>query len=322
MEANITRLLDESISIDDADTGSLVKIDKELKSSEKLKHKINNLLDEFKNEEEISVRYSSGSKKVNGTDPECKILKSRQGSHAAYNVQSTTDREHDLIVSLEGFSSRNNLNELTTQVENAENNLGKTCTTICADAGYSSIIDLVKLDLQGKKVVVPTQKQIEKDKKEAPFSKDKFDYHSDSETYSCPEGKELYKSSNKATKNDRLDYRIKNRQDCLNCNHFGTCTTSKEGRRINISIHQKTKEKLEEIYQSSYGQSVYQKRKMKAELPFGHIKRNLGMTTFLLRGMKGINAELGIVGTCFNISRMITLLGGVRPLITELQKVS
>jgi hypothetical protein len=95
------------------------------------------------------------------------------------------------------------------------------------------------------------------------------------------------------------------------CRCFGACTKSKEGRRISISIHQKTKEKLENTYQSDYRQEVYDKRKMKAELQFGHLKRNLGMSAFLLRGMKGINAELGIAGTCFNIARMITLLGGV-----------
>jgi transposase len=319
VETNINRLLEECNSIDESDTGSLVKIDKELRSSQRLSRKITSLLKEFDQQDDSSVRYNGGEKKLNGTDPECKIMKSRQGSHAAYNVQSTTDLEHGLIVSLEGTNSSNDLNELSDQVANAEKNLGKSCKTICADAGYSSINDLVKLDLQGKTIIVPTSKQIEK--AEDPFSKDKFRFIPDSDSYTCPEGKELYRSSNKATKNGRLAYRIKDKGDCLNCQHFGTCTKSKEGRRISISIHQKTKEKLENNYQSDYGQEVYDKRKMKAELQFGHLKRNLGMSAFLLRGMKGINAELGIAGTCFNIARMITLLGGVRPFMKKLQEI-
>lgn len=321
VEANIDRLLEESNSIDEADKGSLVKIDKELISSQKLSSKISSLLNEFDNQDDAAVRYSSGEKKVNGTDPESKIMKGRQGSHVSYNVQSTTDLENGLIVSLEGTNSSNDLNELSAQVAIAEKNLGKTCQTVCADAGYSSITDLVKLDSKGKKVIVPTTKQIEKNSKEYPFSKDKFQYNSDSDSYSCPEGKELYKSSNKATKNARLDYRMKNKEDCLNSKHFGACTKSKQGRRINISIHRKVKEKLENIYQSAYGQQVYEKRKIKAELQFGHLKRNLGMGAFLLRGIKGINAELGIAGTCFNIARMITLLGGVKSLINKLQEI-
>lgn len=321
VEENINRLLEESNSIDEADTGSIISLGKELKNSEKLKIKINSILEEFNKKEETKVRYSSGSKKVNGTDPECKILKSRQGSHASYNVQATTDLENGLIVSLEGTTSRNDLNQLSEQVAIAEDNLNKTCTTICADAGYSSITDLVKLDLQGKKVIVPTTKQVEKNKIDDPFANYNFEYCIESDTYTCPEGNQLYRSSIKATKNGSYDYRMKDKEDCLSCSYFGTCTKSKKGRRIKRSIHQKTKEKLAKIYESDYGQEVYGYRKLRAELQFGHIKRNLGMTTFLLRGMKGINAELGIAGTCFNIARMITLMGGVRPLINKLEQI-
>lgn len=321
VEANIIRLLEESNSIDEADTGSLVKMEKELKSSQKLTTKIESLLKEFEKQDDSSVRYSHGGKKLNGTDPDCKILKSRQGSHAAYNVQSTTDLQFGLIVSLEGSSSSNDLNELSTQVAIAEKNMGKKSETICADAGYSSINDLAELDSQGKIIIVPTTKQAEKDKVSDPFAKYNFKYDSDSDLYTCPEGKELYRTSIKPNKNGRLDYRIKNKADCLNCIHFGACTKSKKGRRINISIHQKIKERIENIYESDWGQTIYDKRKNVAELPFGHFKRNLGMNAFLMRGMKGINAELGIIGTCFNISRMITLLGGVRPLVTKLQEI-
>ena len=55
------------------------------------------------------------------------------------------------------------------------------------------------------------------------------------------------------------------------------------------------------------------------EHPFGHIKRNLGMTYFLLRGREGVQAEIGIAATGFNIMRMITILGGVTKFIAVLQ---
>lgn len=51
------------------------------------------------------------------------------------------------------------------------------------------------------------------------------------------------------------------------------------------------------------------KRKEKVELPFGHIKRNLNVGSFLLRGNSGVNAEMAVFSTCFNISRMMTLVG-------------
>ena len=69
------------------------------------------------------------------------------------------------------------------------------------------------------------------------------------------------------------------------------------------------KQQLERIYQSPQGQEVYKLRKEKVELPFGHMKRNLKAGQFMLRSKAGVDAELSILSTCFNIARMITLIG-------------
>ena len=47
----------------------------------------------------------------------------------------------------------------------------------------------------------------------------------------------------------------------------------------------------------------------KVELPFGHIKRNLKVNASLLRGLNGVKAEMSLLASCFNVSRMITILG-------------
>jgi hypothetical protein len=75
--------------------------------------------------------------------------------------------------------------------------------------------------------------------------------------------------------------------------------------------------RLEAQYEEPQSQEIYKLRKQKAELPFGHIKRNLKVDSFLLRGLKGVRAEASILATCFNLARMITLLG-VPALVREL----
>jgi hypothetical protein len=45
------------------------------------------------------------------------------------------------------------------------------------------------------------------------------------------------------------------------------------------------------------------------EHPFGHIKRNLQANAFLLRGRDGVGAESSLLATCFNLVRMMTILG-------------
>ncbi|HXZ36516.1 MAG TPA: transposase, partial [Thermodesulfobacteriota bacterium] len=57
--------------------------------------------------------------------------------------------------------------------------------------------------------------------------------------------------------------------------------------------------------------------KARVEHPFGHIKRNLKADAFLMRGREGVSAEASVLATCFNLARMISLLG-VSGLIAKL----
>lgn len=104
-------------------------------------------------------------------------------------------------------------------------------------------------------------------------------------------------------------YEIESQSFCLACAHFGVCTTSRTGRRIRRLEHEDTKLKLEKQYQTSESQAIYKLRKARVEHPFGHIKRNLGVGAFLLKGLDGVKAEMALLSSCFNLSRMITLLG-------------
>jgi len=76
-------------------------------------------------------------------------------------------------------------------------------------------------------------------------------------------------------------------------------------------------EKLERQYEQPDSQAIYNLRKQKVELPFGHFKHNLHVSGFLLRGLSGVRAEMSILSSCFNIARMISIIG-VSELITRI----
>jgi len=81
------------------------------------------------------------------------------------------------------------------------------------------------------------------------------------------------------------------------------------GRRI-VRLHNEAiKEKLEAQYEQTESQKIYAKRKARVEHPFGHIKRNLKTDAFLMRGRDGVQAETSLLATCFNMARMITIMG-------------
>lgn len=149
------------------------------------------------------------------------------------------------------------------------------------------------------------------------FSQDKFRYDPENNMYFCPEGKRL-KYSHYSRQKKHYIYRIEDGSACHECAHFVICTNSKRGRSIIRLREEVLREKLEARYASVDGQAIYKKRKEKVESPFGHIKRNLNGGAFLVRGLKAVKMEWSLLASCFNIARMITLMGGVSGLISRL----
>ncbi len=178
-----------------------------------------------------------------------------QGSHAGYNFQSVVDEKQGLILSTDVVSENNDLNQFACQINKANEVLGKKCKVAGADSGFASTDELEKIDKQGIKVIVPSQRQASKLEPHE-FAKERFTYDSQNDDYLCSQG------------------------------------------------HQLT------LY--------YLSKKEKVELSFGHIKRNLKVDSFLLRGLKGVKAEASILASCFNLVRMINLLG-VPALVKELR---
>ena len=302
IDERISDILTQCDVIDEAEQGSLVSMDEELKDQKTLKAKIKGILQEIKEE---------GS--FNTTDPECTSIKKGKNFYAGFNFQSTVDKKKGLILSVDVVSETNDLNQFATQINQANEILGKKCETAVADCGYASTDELEKIDNQGIKVIVPSQRQVTK-KEPSLFAKERFIYKDD--YYLCPQGHKL--TPYRLNKGNNRVYKISDKKNCLACPHYGICTTSPTGRTISRLLKEETRQKLEAQYDEPSSQEIYRLRKEKVELPFGHIKHNLKFDYFLLRGQKGAKAEASIIGTCFNLVRMITLLG-VPGLVKELK---
>ena len=302
IDARINELLEscERIDVAESHMPSLVELKEELRGKENLQKKIETILQELQAE---------NLKSLNSTDKESVRTKGRQGSHAGYNAQIVTDEKLGLIVSNDVVSSSSDYSEFSRQIETAEEVLGKKAEVACGDSGYHQVEDLEKISSRegNTEVVVPSKRQVGNKEVKA-FDKANFKYDSENDEYICPEGNRLKFSQIKLKANSR-EYRMKSSKECLNCKHFGVCTKSKTGRTIHRLGKEELREELEKVYESDEGQKIYGLRKQKVELPFGHIKRNLGAGYFLLRGQDGVNAEMSVLSTNFNISRMITMLG-------------
>ncbi len=314
IDKRIEELLEECERIDgeEGEQGSWVKMEKELADNEEYRNRVRGVLNRFEEEEE----RGKDPRTINQTDPESALMRSAQGSHANYNVQSVVDDKHGLIVHIDAVSDSNDVNQFANQITQAETVTGKDCEVGCADAGYADTEELEKIDRRGTKVIVPSQRQALHNPEEKPFSKNRFVYDKEQDCYYCPEGHKLTYEGKQAG-GKKLAYRITDAGICKQCKHTGECTNSRTGRKIVRLSLEDVKERLERQYEQPASGEIYARRKARVEHPFGHIKRNLGMTNFLLRGREGAQAEISIAATCFNIVRMITLIGGVKELIGQ-----
>jgi len=310
IDRHIEALLDECETIDSQEQNqpSLVKLNEEIKDKQTLKAKVEAIFAELK---------QSNKKSVNTIDKECTRINSIQGSGAGYNAQTVVDEKHGLIVNADVVSENNDVSQFASQIEQANETLGKKCAAACADSGYANTEQLKQIDQQNIKVIVPSQRQAsQKEPKE--FDKERFDYNSEKDCYICPQGHKLiYEGNDGKAKR----YKITKSSICRRCPCFGKCTKSLlHGRQINRLIDEEIRLRLEAQYLQPESQAIYKLRKQKVELPFGHIKRNLGVKEFLLRGLDGVKAEMSVLAACFNIARMISIFG-VTGLIKELMPI-
>jgi len=299
IEERIGQILSECDAADAVEDGqpSLVKMDEQLKGVEALKRKVKAIMEEL---------AAQDAKSVNSTDPQCTNFHGRQGSHAGYNAQTVVDERYGLIVSSDVVNENTDCHQFAEQIEQAHATLEHKCEVACADSGYCDLEELEKIDQQEIKVVVPSYAQAS-GKQAEPFDKRDFRYDGQRDCYLCPAGEVLSYCGTEVDKR-RKNYRIEG-SVCRACRHFGVCTNSRHGRKVTRLLKEELKEKLQAQYERADSQEIYKLRKQKVELPFGHIKRNLKVDSFLLRGLAGVRGEMGLLASCFNIARMITIMG-------------
>ncbi len=152
LDIRIEEILSECERVDNQEQegSSLVEMKEELQDRKVLKYKV---------EEILKVLEEGKRTSINTTDSECTKVKSIQGTHAGYNVQSVVDEKNGLIVNIDVVSEGNDRNQFAEQIKQANDTLEEKCSVACADAGYDNTDELKKIDDRGIRVNVLKQKQ-------------------------------------------------------------------------------------------------------------------------------------------------------------------
>jgi transposase len=299
IDQRITEILQECESVDtqEAQEDSLVHLTQELAQQQSRQERIQAAVAQLQRE---------NLRRVNTTDPDCACMRGRQGCHAGFNSQIVTDDQHGLIVQADVVADQNDRRQFATQIQAAQEITGKVPEVAGADAGYYSGPELEKMAGVATTVLVPARGQAHPAKGK-PFAKGRFTYVADENVYVCPAGHRLAYRRTCADR-QRREYQLEG-ATCAACVHYQACTRGRNGRKIVRYCNEDLRDRMRQQFEEPAHREIYRRRKQKVELPFGHLKRNLGADHFLLRGLAGVRAEMSLLASCFNVARLIGLFG-------------
>jgi transposase len=271
---------------------------------------------------------SSPDTQISTVDPDSRALVIKTDVvEVAYNTQVATDDKNSLIVHYE-VTNKMDRKALHTTAFFAKENMHlpkEDKLTALADKGYFNGEQLHSCKQDGIITYVPQQgNQPHTGIPASGYRGEDFVYHKKTDTYTCPEGHWLttngmwYKKTYIRNEKEKSTSLIKHYKTdkCLQCPVMHLCTVNKKGRMIERSQYAEAVE--QNLKRVRDHKETYLQRQQIVEHAFGTIKRWWGYTYTLMKGLKKVSADLGLVYLCYNLKRVMNILT-VEKMLKKLQ---
>ena len=327
VQKRIQEKIEEYLSIldkEDAREEEDIKINKDeveevvnrLKKLKKHKNKVNEIKKLFEEDKDLNIYFA--------TDNDARFQSDNGKIRAGYNSQIVSDNKNKLIIVNDVTNESNDLKQMSPMVEKIKEVKEaleiETKTKAVMDAGYDSEQEILNNKDDGTiDIIVSDKKESSKNKDykkkkdcvpRKGFEVEDFVYDREKEIFICPEGKELKKTHKKPSKEksgrEVFEYQC---YDCNGCKKISDCTNNKRGRSIKVSANKEVIDSFKKSMQETENKKLLSKRKEIVEHPFGTIKRNLGFTYFLQKGLEKVKTEFSFICFTYNFKRVVNILG-------------
>jgi hypothetical protein len=242
-----------------------------------------------------------GLKQLVMTEPEARLMRTPHGHQVAYNAQTAVDAEHKLIVAFDLTNEGNDLQQLHPMAVQGKAAVGAGEVTVVADTGYSNGEHGVQCEQDGITAIVPRPETVNPKGSEY-FSRDRFSYDRETDSWRCPAGKtlSLYKTSRTKQKKEYTS------RACGTCPLKAQCTDTAQ----RVIVRHFYEDAREAMHQRALADPIWMKhRRELAEHPFGTMKWLMAGPRFLVRGLKKAKAELALGILTYNLKRVTNILG-------------
>ena len=293
-------ILDRNDSNDDFSNSG--EKDKLLKEIEGLKQQVSDLNQEKEWLETHNVKQYSP------IDPECRMMKGREGKHLHYNVQATVDEKHGMLITTRVTNEENDKHQLEPNVD-ALTSCQVKPDVLLADAGYHDTKAIRNAEKDGTTtcyIPINQNKTTLRDQKNGI----EFIYDEINDHLVCNEGHILkLKYANKVDNRRGTKSSCYVGENCSLCPKKQVCSPKTENRIKYRHEDQKWREEYEARMRSPHAVKWVEKRKELSEHPFGTIKYWMGKIPLKLRGSKKVNTEISIYHIAYNLKRLVNVSG-------------
>ncbi|WP_132055674.1 IS1182 family transposase [Pseudocnuella soli] len=260
----------------------------------------------------------SSAAQISTTDPDSRAVVHKTGVvEVSYNTQVACDAKHSLVVHY-AITNENDRKALHATAMAAKESMGMhkgDPITALADKGYFNGEQLQRCAEDNVLTYVPpTYNRSQESIPASGYHLEDFRYHPCSDTYTCPEGHTLssnghwYKKVYIRSEQTRSTSYFKHYKTdkCLECPARHLCTVQKKGRVIERSQYAEAIEGNSKRLKQH--KEIYLKRQQIVEHPFGTIKRWWGYSYTLMKGLRKVGADMGLVYLCYNLKRVMNIL--------------
>src|SRR3989339_245229 len=293
----------------------------DINTKQKRAKKLQDILSKLQSAKEklrtLDENKDTTKKKINLTDNDAQIQKDRGKKIPGYRGQIMVDAKEQVIVACDITSEQSDVNQAIPITEQTLKNLQikkensvdtNTKIKISADSGYSSGNNLKYFENKHNiDAYIPDKEyqaqQRGKQGHRSQFNKEFFEYISEKNCFICPEGNKVTYIGQKL-KRKKYIVSIYRCNDCINCKHFGICTTCPQGRSIYVSGYEQSISNMREKLSGCEGKKVYSRRQVIVEPVFGNIKHNLGFREFLVRNKEKVRGEFALISIVHNIVKI------------------
>jgi len=301
IDAKINEYL-ESIEYSDKKDEKFSKI-----KPEELNQVLENLENDRKAIEEMLKEIDSGeAEQISKTDADSRMMKTPgNGYQVSYNAQIAVDSKHHIIVESEVTNEQNDIKCLSQIAKKSKQVLEVDKLKVVCDSGYFSEKEIYNCEKNNIDCYVAIPRKFSNES-QGMYSLREFKYDPATDTYLCPQNKEMtyrytYIKGNRALKRYECS-------ECKRCQFKKQCTSSKGNRYISRSEFEDVIQNLRERMREN--KKILRIRSKTVEHIFGTMKQWLGYGGgFLLKGLNKVNGEFSLISMVYNMKRALKLMG-------------